>query len=139
MVKPVLILLLSLALNAEEWALIIRADSPLNALSTAQIRDVYLGKIRYVRDVRLFPLQLGAENPLRQQFERETLQLSRAALREWWIRRHYLGQRPPKVVGSAEAVLAYVQQVEGALGYIPYAMAEDANVTVLHYEAGRSQ
>ncbi|UFS62349.1 hypothetical protein LOH54_11935 [Sulfurimonas sp. HSL-3221] len=139
MVKPVLMLLLSLALNAEEWALVIRADSPLDSLSAAQIRDVYLGKIRYVRDVRLFPLQLGAEDPLRQQFEGETLKLSRAALREWWIRRHYLGQRPPKVVGSAEAVLAYVQQVEGAVGYIPYAMAVDANVTVLHYEAGTSQ
>ncbi|MHC3995021.1 hypothetical protein ACXWTF_09330 [Thiomicrolovo sp. ZZH C-3] len=139
MVKQVLFLLLSVILSGEEWALVIRADSPLDSLNTAQIRDLYLGKTRYIGDTRLFPLQPGADDPLRQQFERETLGLSRTALREWWIRRHYLGQRPPKVVGSAEAILAYVQQVEGAVGYVPYAMAVDANVTVLHYDAGASQ
>jgi len=139
MMKQLLLLLFTMVLGAQEWVLVIRADAPLKTLNRAQIRDIYLGKTRFAGDLRLFPLQLGADDPLRQQFERETLKLSRAALREWWIRRHYLGQRPPKVVGSAEAVLAYVQQVEGAVGYVPYYMALDANVTVLHYDAGGAQ
>ncbi|MBD3800979.1 MAG: hypothetical protein IE886_05920 [Campylobacterales bacterium] len=129
-------LLLAVTLCAQEWALITRADSPLAALDAAQIRDIYLGKMHYVDSVRVYPLQPEADDPLRRQFEREMLGLSRAALREWWIRRHYLGQRPPKVMGSAEAVVAYVRQVEGAVGYVPYRLASDANVTVLFHDAG---
>ena len=104
-------------------------------MSADEIRDVYLGKRHLAGDVRLIPLQLGAEDPLRLEFESEILHMSRPALQAWWVRRHYLGQRPPKVVGSAEAVLAYVQQVEGAIGYVPEALVGDANVTRL-YEGG---
>jgi len=137
--RIVLCLLFAAALGAQEWVLITRANSPLVSLSAGQIRDIYLGKVHYIGDIRIFPLQLGADDPLRRQFEKDIVHLSRSALREWWIRRHYLGQRPPKVMGSAEAVTAYVQQIDGALGYVPYQMAVDANVTILHYEQGEAR
>lgn len=123
----------AVTLAAQEWALIANPALGLKEMDARQIREIYLGK-RYVSgEVRLIPLQLGAESPLRKQFEKEVLNMSREALRKWWIRRHYLGQRPPKVVGSAEAVVAFVRQVEGAIGYVPYALIEDENVTVLYF------
>lgn len=116
---------------AQEWVLIGHPGSALHTMDAATVRAVYLGKQRYIGDIRVIPLQLNAEDPLRLRFESDVLKLSRSALREWWIRRHYLGQRPPRVVGSPEAVVAYVLKVDGAIGYVPETMAEDANVTIL--------
>lgn len=123
----------AVALTAQEWALIANPASGLKEMDVRQIREIYLGKQHFAAGVRLIPLQLYAESPLRRQFEEEVLNMSREALREWWIRRHYLGQRPPKVMASAEAVVAFVRQVEGAIGYVPYLLAEDENVTVLYF------
>lgn len=125
-------MLLVVSLRAQEWALIAHPASPLTRLRLPVVKAIYLGKRHFVGDVRVQPLQLGADDPLRAAFEREVLGMSREALHEWWIRRHYLGQRPPRVMGSAEAVVAFVQQVETAIGYVPFSLAEDANVTVLY-------
>lgn len=135
----VFLLLAATMLGAQEWALIGHPDGVLKAMSAKQIRAVYLGKRRFAGSLRLMPLQLSAQDPLRRQFEDEILKMSRDALREWWIRQHYLGVRPPKVMGSAEAVMAYVRKVEGAIGIVPYWMAADANVTILYYGEGNEK
>lgn len=132
----VFVLLAATMLGAQEWALIGHPAAELQAMSAKQIRAVYLGKRRFAGSLRLVPLQLSAQDSLRRQFEGEILGMSRDALREWWIRQHYLGVRPPKVMGSAEAVMAYVRKVEGAIGVVPYSMAADANVSVLYYGGG---
>ena len=120
----------------EEWTLISAPASVVHVLDTGEIREIYLGKRRFVGSVRVLPLQLEADTALRQQFEAEVLQMPRSALREWWVRRHYLGQRPPRVMGSPEAIIAYVQRVEGSMGYVPADLAEDANVTII-YRSGQ--
>lgn len=130
--RIVAIILAVVSLGAQEWALIAHPASPLKSLNLPVIKDIYLGRQHFVGDVRVMPLQLGADDPLRAIFEREALGMSRQALHEWWIRRHYLGERPPKVMGSPEAIVAYVQQVETAIGYVPFLMVEDVNVTVLY-------
>ena len=127
------VLLFSYALGAQPWVLVGHPGSEVQAMSTEEIRDIYLGRRHLIGNVRLIPLQLGAEDLLRRQFESEILQMSRPALRAWWVRGHYLGQRPPRVVGSAAAVLAYVRQVDGAVGYVPETLVGDANVTILYH------
>jgi hypothetical protein len=127
------VLMISIVLSAQPWVLIGHPGSEVKEMSAGEIRDIYLGKRHLIGTVRIIPLQLGAENPLRRQFESEILHMSRPALQAWWVRRHYLGQRPPRVVGSAEAVLAYVRQVKGAVGYVPESLAGEANVTALYY------
>jgi len=128
--------MLGAMLWGQEWVLIVRQDADLRALHAEEIREIYLGKRHFVDNVRILPLQLEADDTLRQQFENEIVRMPRPALREWWIRRHYLGQRPPRVVGSAEAVIAYVKKVEGSMGYVPAVLAEDANVTIV-YRGGK--
>ncbi|HHH73132.1 MAG TPA: hypothetical protein ENL04_04855 [Sulfuricurvum sp.] len=133
-----MLLVSAVLLGGEEWALIAHPAVRMNAMDISKIRSVYLGNQRYYGSQKLIPLQLPADSALRREFEKEVLGMTRNALREWWIRRHYLGQRPPKVMASAEAVLAYVQQVEGSVGYVPYVLIEDENVTLL-YVGGRSE
>lgn len=127
------------ALASQEWALIGHPDMEVKSLSAKQIRAIYLGKQRFAGSLKVEPLQLSADAPLRRQFEAELLGMSRDALREWWIRRHYLGQRPPKVMGSAAAVIAYVREVKGAVGYVPFTQAEEANVTMLYFGGEEAQ
>ena len=122
--------LLCSLLLAGEWVLV-GHPGMLTQPNAKQLRALYLGRLHFIGDQRAFPLTLPASDPLRERFETEILGMSQSALRNWWIRRHYLGERPPRVVGSEQSVLAYVQAVEGAVGYVREALAKDANVTIL--------
>lgn len=124
--------LAALLLRAETWVLVSHPKMRNEGVSASQLRAIYLGQKKFVGGVRVLPLHLPNSSPLRRQFESEILQMSRSSLRQWWVRRHYLGERPPKVMGSARSVLAYVQAVEGAVGYVPEALADDANVSILY-------
>lgn len=127
-----MLLSLLFLLRAEEWVLITNSASKAAMMDKARIRDIYLGKQRFIGVQKLIPLQLSVDSALRYQFEKEVLGMTRSELHEWWIRRHYLGYRPPKVMASPEAVLAYVLKVEGSIGYVPYTMVEDENITELY-------
>ncbi len=130
--KGVWLLVVSAAVWAQDWALIVHPGFPAVSLTPMQIRAVYLGQRRFIDGIRLIPLQLPADEPLRAQFEKEILAMPRSRVREWWIRQHYLGRRPPKVMGSAEGVAAFVEREKGAVGYVPTETAEEYNVTIVY-------
>ena len=130
--KGLWMLMLATAVWAQDWALIVHPGFPEASFTPRQIRAVYLGQIRFIDGIRLIPLQLPADEPLRAQFEKEILAMSRSRVREWWIRQHYLGRRPPEVMGSAEGVAAFVEHEKGAIGYVPLDVAEAHHVTIVY-------
>ncbi len=110
---------LLLSLTADQFVLITHKNSTINALSQKEIQDIYLKKRRFYHSMKLVPLNLPSDHYLRQNFESETLQMNREQLQTYWVRQHYLGHRPPHMLKSIESVLLFVQEVEGAIGYIP--------------------
>ena len=106
-------------LNAEQWVVIGHGALPKERLDAEHVRALYLGKKHYLDDQRIKPLNLKSTDPLRQRFESNVLHLNREEIHAYWIKQHYLGKRPPKVLNSVEAVLRYVERVEGTLGYVP--------------------
>jgi len=133
--RPLLLcLLLVSVLCAERWVLIGHPGLPAEGLDRETVRAIYLGRKRFLGDVPLVPLQLRADEPIRRMFEREIIGLSRKQLRQWWMRQHYLGRRPPKVMGSPAAVTAFVEQVEGAVGYLPFDALDGAADVIVLYE-----
>jgi ABC-type phosphate transport system substrate-binding protein len=78
---------------------------------------------------RVAPVNLQASNPLRQAFSRVVLGASPEDMERYWNDMYFHGISPPFVLSSQEAVLRFVAQTPGAIGYVSYC-AVDARVRV---------
>ena len=139
MVRIILITaLLFLTLDAGQFVVIAnKANTFENSLSKQELRRIYLKKKRYNGAYKLVALNLSASDPLRKNFEETVLGMSDRQLAAYWAKQHYLGQRPPLTMMSAESVVAFVREVEGAIGYVPEE-AVDTSVKVI-YEEGEAK
>ena len=106
-------------LNAEKFVLVTHADSPINTLTQAQVRMIYLKKKRFWGEIKLVALNLPPQDLLRKTFENEILKMNSTQLDSYWIKQHYRGYRPPYRVESIESMILFIKKVEGAIGYIP--------------------
>ncbi|MGB5507061.1 MAG: hypothetical protein WBM70_10295 [Sulfurovum sp.] len=112
-------IIMSIMLNAEKFVLVTHADSPINTLTQAQVRMIYLKKKRFWGEIKLVALNLPPQDLLRKTFENEILKMNSTQLDSYWIKQHYRGYRPPYRVESIESMILFIKKVEGAIGYIP--------------------
>lgn len=127
-----LALLLPAAARAEELLIIanpsVAVDGP---LSDEQIAAIYLLKTTLWPDGRhIVPVNREASSEIRARFTGAVLKEDRASLAAYWNEMHFKGQRPPVVQESEQAMLAFVQNVPGAIGYVSASLAP-GNVKVL--------
>lgn len=130
--KPLILsLLVSSLIMGSEYSVIMSKKSSFTALSSQQIRDVFLQKRHTIGDQKIIPVNLVGQDALRSAFESSVLGMDRNRLNAYWIKQHYEGNSPPLTQPSVESVKAFVQNVEGAMGYIPSAMV-DSGVKVVY-------
>lgn len=67
---------------------------------------------------RIKPVNLASEHPLRLQFSQTVLGSVPKKQIDYWNGLYFDGISPPYSVNSEEAVLRYVSQMDGAVGYI---------------------
>ena len=93
--------------------------APAVTLQRAYLRDVFLKRI-VIDDAgkALVPLNLPPEDPLRSAFSQVLLGKAPDALQRYWNERYFQGVSPPYVLGSQEAMLRFVAETPGALGYV---------------------
>ena len=100
-------------------------------LSLRRIAAIYLLRVTTWPDgTHIIPVNREATSPSRLEFNARVLQQDNDDLADYWNEMHYLGKLPPVVQESDEAMLAFVQNVPGAVGYISGSTAP-ANVKVL--------
>lgn len=105
---------------AADIAVVVGAGSPIDEVSVDTLRDVYLRRQRLWPDgASALPVNLPADDPLRQVFSRRVLGRSPDELVGYWNRRWFEGVRPPLVLRSARAVCAYLATEPGGVGYVP--------------------
>ncbi len=124
-----LVPLLAHSSYAEEYAVI--SNKNIDALSITEIRDIFLKKISYVNDIKVLPINLGPRDKIRISFEENVLRLKLSKLKSYWTQQHYLGHRPPMTLKSENIIKAFVQKVDGAIGYINMQNV-DENVHVVY-------
>jgi ABC-type phosphate transport system substrate-binding protein len=84
-----------------------------------QLSLIYWRKqLFWPKGVRIKPVNLSSEHPLRQQFSQAVLGSPPKAQIDYWNGQYFNGVLPPYSVNSEEAVLRYVAQTTGAIGYI---------------------
>ncbi len=73
---------------------------------------------------RIEPVNLPADQPLRQRFSHSVLRLSPEALEAFWNEQYFHGVLPPHVLASEAAVLRFVADTATAIGYLSACMVD---------------
>lgn len=73
---------------------------------------------------RMQPVNLPPEHPLRRAFSLRVLNASPKALGQYWSSMYFHGISPPHVLASEEAVLRFVAETPGAIGYVSACKAD---------------
>lgn len=79
---------------------------------------------------RIRPANLPPQHALRQQFSQQILGSLPEGQTEYWNEQYFHGISPPHVVASQEAMLRFVADTPGAIGYVDACLA-DARVRVV--------
>ena len=99
---------------------------PAIALDRATLRDIFLKRIVIDNAGKaLVPLNLAPDDPLRAAFSQALLGKAPDALQRFWNERYFQGVSPPYVVRSQEAMLRFIAETPGAIGYVAQCWADD--------------
>lgn len=124
-------LLLSGPAWSEELLVIVNPSVEVEHLSLAEISSIYLLKTAVWPDgTRVVPVNREATSESRAKFTDQVLKQDNDALAAYWNEMHFKGRLPPLIQESNQAVLAFVQKIPGAIGYV-LANAAPANVKVV--------
>jgi len=107
-------------------AVVANPKAPAIALDRTSLRDIFLKRI--VIDgagSALVPLNLPPDDPLRAAFASVLIGKTPDALQRYWNERYFQGVSPPYVVRSQEAMLRFIAETPGALGYVASCQVDD--------------
>jgi ABC-type phosphate transport system substrate-binding protein len=125
--KPLILLLIFISTSfGAQYSVIISKKLNVTSLTTQQVRDIFLLKRHSLGSQQMVPLNLLGQDASRIAFETAVLEMDRDRLNAYWIKQHYQGVTPPITQPSHESIKAFVQNVEGAIGYIPSNMADNS-------------
>ena len=108
------------AARADELLIIANSSVYTRApVSLKLIAAIYLLRVTAWPDgTHIIPVNREAASPTRVKFTARVLRQDNDDLAAYWNEMHYLGKLPPVVQESDEAMLAFVRNVPGAVGYI---------------------
>jgi hypothetical protein len=105
--------------KADSIAVITARDSSIKQLSLKELKNIFRRKTLVDENgMRLIPLNLGVNQPLRQAFSQKVFELRPEEMESYWNEQYFQGIMPPYVVTSEEAMLRFVSSTRGAIGYI---------------------
>lgn len=115
--------------GAEPIVVIVNKANPASSLEASELRPIFqTTKTRWSTGGEAVPFNLPADHGLRHEFDRAVLGLDPDRIARYWQDRKIRGgARAPKVLRSANDILAAVAATPGGVGYLS---ASDANGTV---------
>ena len=99
--------------------LVVTAKTPGEEITGKTVERIFLRKkVLWKDSVKIVPVNLPSEHPLRNIFNGKVLKRSVPELVEFWNAEHFKGNDPPDVLESEEAVKKFIKEVPGSIGYI---------------------
>lgn len=116
-----LLTLLSSLAVAEEILVVTSGKAGIDSLSRADVQQLFSGKRSEVNGMRLQPLDLAPNSPVRANFYEKVLDKSPAQMRSHWARMTFTGKATPPRTVSSPAELSALLGSSGAMrvGYVP--------------------
>ena len=102
------------------YYVIVHASNPASSLDRKFVADAFLKKTtRWGNDSAIRPVDQKASSEARRQFSSAVLKRSLAAVRSYWSRIVFSGRGvPPPELDDDAAVVDYVREHRGAIGYV---------------------
>jgi len=113
------------------YAVVVSSESAIADMAPDKIRDIFLKRRNFEGGTRLIPVNLVGEDEPRREFEAAVLGMDREAINRYWISNHFQGVSPPTTQASLQSVKSFVENVDGAIGYVPLDMV-DGNLRVVY-------
>ena len=125
-------LALSLPLRAQEVVPVVSAKSPLTALNSEQVADIFLGKTsRFPDGSSAVPIDQGEDSAARERFYSQYTGKSPAQVKAHWAKIIFTGRgQPPRQATSTAEAKKLIAENPNAIGYID-ASQVDNSVRVL--------
>ena len=125
--------------NAEVLAVIVPHNHSIHPLDVNELSLMFWRKKLYWADgKRIQTLNYSATNPLRLQFSLSVLKSTPDTQTDYWNELYFHGISPPHVVSSQEAMLRFVADTPGAIGYIDACKLDDRVKPVAWINADRN-
>lgn len=109
---------------AEPIAVVVGPNSRQRGLSLDKLRRIFLANPTDNDDGHRFvPINLAPGASARARFDQAVLRLSPEEAARYWIDQRLRGNKPPRVAGSYEVCRGAVQELPGAISYLPLSLA----------------
>jgi len=104
----------------EPIAVVVSSNSQQRGLSRDKLRRIFLALPTDDDDGHRFvPINLSQSSGVREHFDREVLNMSPEDAARYWIDQRLRGNKPPRSAGSLEVCRRAVQEMPGAISYVP--------------------
>lgn len=114
-----LCLLLPALTQAEGLLIVAHPQVPATSISAEELASIYLiQKTAWSSGLPVVPVNREASSSVREHFSETVLERSPRELADYWNRLRFQGKLPPLVQTSDQAVVGFVRNVPGAIGYI---------------------
>jgi hypothetical protein len=102
-------------------AVVLAEAAPVRTLGLSDLALIYRRKQLFWKDgTKVNPVNLPVNNASRRMFSQVVLGATPEDLERYWNDMYFHGISPPYVLSSDEAVLRFVAQTPGAIGYVSY-------------------
>jgi len=117
---------------AETIAVVVNPKSNIASLSEEEVRKIFLGKLLFYHNKRLFPVDQEDKSLLYQDFCQKVLRKNPSEIKAYWSVKIFTGRgTPPKPVGIDADVKQWVNKNDDSIGYIEQ-KSVDHTVKVVH-------
>jgi hypothetical protein len=116
----------------EPIAVVMSSNSRQRALSSDKLRRIFLALPTDSDDGHRFvPLNLAQSSAVRERFDRNVLSMGPAEAARYWIDQRLRGNKPPRSVSSLELCRRAVQELPGAISYLPLSQVGSLRVLAI--------
>ncbi|MBI5560655.1 MAG: hypothetical protein HY883_05215 [Deltaproteobacteria bacterium] len=104
---------------ALDFVIIVNPNGPLVKADMEVVRDIYLGETRFIRDIKLKPVN-STEGELKDIFLKRVVGMGLKEYRLHWVKKVFgEGLTIPPSFATTGDIVGFVRREEGAIGYIP--------------------
>lgn len=119
------------AAESRSIAVIVAHGAAVGELDRRDLALIYKRKMRFWDGgTRIAPANLPAGHPLRRAFSLAVFGHTPEELDDYWRDQYFHGELPPYVASSEEAMIRFVANTPGAIGYVPECLV-DKRVSVV--------
>jgi len=107
------------ALGGDEILVITGPETTLKEVSIKKLKNIFLRKtLVNEAGMRWIPINLNSDHPVRQAFSQSLFKQQPEDMESYWNTQYFQGISPPHTVASEQAMLLFIADTPGAIGYI---------------------